>query len=100
MINSVGASENSDPNTSGAVLLVEPQKPLDIVLDETNTNEYQITLVLPDVSSTLTGGSPITSYNLQWDSGTGTGFYSIYGESSNSLLKLYTETRVTGGSTY
>lgn len=100
MVNSVGQSETSDPNTSGAVMLVEPLQPDDIFLDTAQTNEYQIGLSLPEVTSLLTGGSPIISYNLQWDSGTGTGFYSIYGETSNSLLRSYIETRVTGGSTY
>lgn len=67
-------------------MLVEPSKPLDIVLNAAETNEYQISINLPEVPSENTGGSPITSYNLQWDSGTGTGFFSIYGETSNSLL--------------
>ena len=64
MINVVGQSESSDPNSLGAVMLVEPSKPLDIVLNAAETNEYQISINLPEVPSENTGGSPITSYNL------------------------------------
>lgn len=45
-------------------MLVEPSKPLDIVLNAAETNEYQISINLPEVPSENTGGSPIISYNL------------------------------------
>ena len=57
-------------------------------------------MVLPDVDDSKTGGSPIISYNLQWDSGTGTQFYTIYGEPTNSMTQAYVENRVSGGSAY
>lgn len=40
MINQLGQSEPSDPNTSGATLLVSPSKPESIQLDSLNTNEF------------------------------------------------------------
>lgn len=49
----------------------------------------------------LTGGSPIVSYNLEWDNGSnGASYVSLVGESENNIQLLYTKTDLTAGMTY
>ena len=50
---------------------------------------------------TLTGGSPIISYSLEWDSGSNGAFFtSLIGETSNNILLTYTKTLLTAGANY
>lgn len=44
---------------------------------------------MPTVTGTLTGGSPILSYNLQFDNNTST-FITLIGENPDNLLLTYT----------
>lgn len=55
---------------------------------------------MPEVASTDDGGSDITSYNLEWDSGTGNTFTEVVGYSSDNLVLIATETGLTAGSLY
>jgi hypothetical protein len=52
--------------------------------------------------ATETGGSPITSYNLQWDSGTGSGtFTDLVGQQDSSYLETsYVLTGAVSGTIY
>ena len=54
------------------------------------------------ISGTDTGGSSITSYSLEWDSGTGgASFTSLIGETSDNIATFtYTQTGLTAGSSY
>lgn len=47
-----------------------PISPPAVAIDVTKTNENQITVVMTQISlQSVTGGSPITSYSLEWDQG-------------------------------
>lgn len=49
---------------------------------------------------TATGGSAITSYNLEYNGGSGTVFSEIIGETSDSLLTTTAKSSLTAGTTY
>ena len=66
-INSVGASEISDPNTSGATVAQHPAEMTKATLLSRTSNS--ITLTWPN--QVMTGGAAIISYNLFWDEGNG-----------------------------
>jgi hypothetical protein len=48
----------------------------------------------------MTGGSPITSYSLEWDSGNGNVFAPVLGFDENNIVLEYTFDSLTKGSTY
>lgn len=50
--------------------------------------------------SLAAGGSTVTSYNLEWNQGSGTQFYEVSGETSDSMDRLVTVGSLTGGQTY
>lgn len=43
---------------------------------------------MPEINGTATGGSDIISYALFWNSGSGTTFTEIVGESTNNLNRF------------
>jgi hypothetical protein len=47
-----------------------------------------------------TGGSPITSYSLEWDQGTGAAFTPVIGFYSNNIVLTYTFDSLTKGAFY
>lgn len=51
-------------------------------------------------NSADTGGSPITSYSLEWDQGTGFAFTPVTGFDSNNILLTYSFESLTKGSVY
>ena len=55
---------------------------------------------MPEVAVINTGGSDITSYNLEWDSGTGSTFTEIVGYTTDNLVLINSETGLTPGSLY
>jgi len=60
-------------------------------------SETSLSLLLtPLTSSSDTGNSPITSYSLYWDAGTGTTSTLLF----ESLLTTYTVSSLTGGISY
>jgi hypothetical protein len=48
----------------------------------------------------LTGGSPITSYSLEWDIGTSTNFLPVLGFESNNFELKHIFVDLTKGNTY
>lgn len=55
----------------------------------------------PQTLDTETGGSPILSYALEWDSGTsGSTYTSLIGESTNNIVLTFTQSSLTAGVTY
>lgn len=51
--------------------------------------------------SVKTGGSPVISYSLEWDNGSGqTYFLSLMGEATNNIQLIYTATDLTAGDSY
>ena len=67
------------------------QAPLTPVLAPTMISQAEttVTVELPEVTGTATGGSPITSYHLVYSSGTS--YISITGENPNNLLFVVTK---------
>jgi hypothetical protein len=60
----------SENNTSGAHVQTEPNAPASPTLDIVISTLTQIKVDWQSLAPMSTGGSSITSYNLQWDAGT------------------------------
>lgn len=74
-LNSIGYSTASPENTAGAVVQVVPHAPSSAPTRVSTTSETEIHISISTVTST--GGSPITSYSIEMDDGTGSGFVSV-----------------------
>jgi hypothetical protein len=70
--------------------------------DEAGTTTTQIVVEMEEVAalSLAAGGSTISSYNLEWNQGSGTQFYELTGETSDSMARLVTVGSLTEGQTY
>lgn len=68
------------------------QPPTSPMLDQSNSNDTQITVVMPLISNTINGNSSIISYNLEMDDGQGGDFTSVGGYSPISMVTTYTVT--------
>lgn len=77
-----------------------PQSPP--VRDEAGTTTTQITVEMAEVTaqSLAAGGSTISSYNLEWNQGSGTQFVEVTGETSDSESRLVPVGPLTEGQTY
>jgi hypothetical protein len=78
--NTYGTSVESDINSlPNEVALVEvvPHKPPTIPSKGWNTNENVIEIFYDQITGVLTGGSPILSYVILWDAGTGDGNFVV-----------------------
>ena len=69
-----------------------PSSPVERVWDGTSTT--QIRVLMPEVTSgsLAAGATTISSYNLEWNKGSGTQFYEVIGETSESLDRTVTLT--------
>ena len=75
--NQFGDGDYSEPNVSGATILIEPNVIVDLpVIDIVVSSTTQIKLDWNELTGDATGGSPIDSYHLQWDQGLNTDTYS------------------------
>jgi hypothetical protein len=97
-----GWSEESTPNSTGALIQVSPLKPLNSPSKNSLTNKNQIVVDMTALVNPINGGSSITSYELQYDNGTGGITYTtLKGSISDPDLALtYTLTTVTQGNSY
>jgi hypothetical protein len=79
-----------------------PIAPPQLIVDFTKTNENQITVIMSQIiDESATGGSPITSYSLEWDQGSdGRIFTAVNGLLSNNIVLTYTFENLTKGNTY
>lgn len=59
-----------------------------------------ISLEFPEFTLFQSGGSEIISYNLEWNTGAGTTFYEITGESVNNPDRIVTKVDLTPGTLY
>ena len=59
-----------------------------------------ISLEFPQFTLFESGGSEIISYNLEWNTGAGTTFYEITGESVNNPERIVTKGELTPGTLY
>ena len=68
-LNAIEFSDESTPNTTGATIRTEPQKPTSTpVRVDLETTDRQITVSYANLlTSPDNGGSTITSLNLWWD---------------------------------
>ena len=78
-INSRGAGDFSDPNTSGAVVEIVPWQPSTTARRGSQTTETQLEVTWDYLTGLSTGGSTILSYELQLN--TGSGFVEVVGDS-------------------
>lgn len=93
--NEIGWSTASTPNTAGALVQTVPLQPLTAPTLNTQTGAA-ITVDMATVSGTYTGGSTITSYNLQYNGGDpSTTYVTVIGENPESLLQTYTKNGLT-----
>ena len=69
---------------------------------DSSTTSTQLVVNWSQISSPNDGGSPIISYNLQYDAGSGaTSWVDLIGNPTNSLVLTYTFTgSITAGKTY
>lgn len=84
-INSRGAGDFSDPNTSGALVEVRPLKPTTTPRRGSLTTETQLQVTWDYMTGTLTGGSTILSYQL--DMNTGSGFVEVVGNTQGDYTQ-------------
>jgi hypothetical protein len=99
-----GYGELSDANTVGAVVEGEPQAPSNLAYDPASTDDTQIVVSWDALTTEAEVGGPsatITSYNLQWDDGTGgaseSDWVDLVGISPLSLLTSHTITTANAG---
>ena len=85
--NKIGWGDYSDPNTVGQVTELKPDVPTQapVLLQQ---NESELETEMPEFALENTGGSPITSYNLQFDQGNAT-YVTIIGEAPDNLERTF-----------
>lgn len=89
--NAIGEGEVGSLSLLTTVLAqVVPLQPATMPFRGSATNEAQIVVEWDTIIGLDTGGSAITSYNLQWDQGTGTFGVDLAGASTEYLLTTYT----------
>jgi hypothetical protein len=91
--NIIGTTALTAPG-NGAIMLTQPDKPLNLQNVPEITSGSQIGLTWTD--GLVTGGAPILSYRITWDQGTGV-FVTL---ASNILTQSYTVTGLTSSVTY
>jgi titin len=96
--NAFGTSTESTPSTAAALVEVVPHKPNTPVRGAL-THETQIELTYDTLTGVATGGSPILSYVVTWDQGTGN-YVTLAGDSTPNLATtvLFTTGISSGGS--
>lgn len=96
-LNAIGYSTPSNENTVGALVQTVPADPLASPTRGATTSEAQIEVNFAAITDD--GGSGITSYSLEMDSGSG--FVSVVGDPVDSLVLTFTVTAgITSGSSY
>lgn len=90
-INELGPGYYSSQNSAGVIVQTEPTfMNAPEVLDETASDESILVKWSPIVTDLHTGASPITSYSLEWDQGTGE-WQTVHGLTEDSLVLYYTQ---------
>jgi hypothetical protein len=101
--NVIGGGAFTAVITSGILVQTPPATPtLSPVRDEAGTTVSQITATMPEIiSGTIAAGSAsISSYGLEWNSGSGTTFTAISGDPTESLTRVIAKTSLTSGHSY
>jgi hypothetical protein len=63
-------------------------------------SQSSISVNMPSVTPTETGGSSIISYNLQFKENSATTYTTLIGEAPNNLVQSYTRNGLTANSIY
>jgi titin len=97
--NAYGTSSESPPSTGAALIEVVPHKP-NTPRRAAQTHETQIELEYDALTGVATGGSPILSYVVKWDQGTGS-YVNLAGDLTPNLATtvLFT-TGISSGVSY
>jgi hypothetical protein len=101
--NARGWSLVSDSSTTSVLSQTVPSAVGTLTTDAAQTGEAQVFVQWPALSTSAeTGGSAITSYNLQWDAGNNGGpWVSLQGDSPASLAtSILLTSSIVGGTTY
>ena len=105
--NDIGPSENSDNSTGNILVQVAPLQPPDPPFatytpapKENDTTKTQVTIKVNELSGNNTGGSPITSYIVEYFNTTSNSWVVLGGDSQNSLVTSYTVSGLTNGKSY
>lgn len=94
--NTIDYSDQSSSGTFNALAQVVPHAPTSAPVRDASTTATNLVVDISSVSQT--GGSAITSYNIEWDQGTGV-WASLKGQSSDDTT-LTASTAATSGGTY
>lgn len=98
--NVIGASAESTPNVSGAIGQVVPWAPSSTP-QKVSATKTSISISMPVVTGDYTGGSAITSYNLQYKvTGSSSSFISLSGEIPSSTTTTYVKSGLIAGTSY
>lgn len=99
--NQLGWGEFSDQNTIGLTVQTKPRTPtIAVVRNEQLCTTTAISVQMPEFTLSESGSSDITSYNLEWNTGAGTVFYELIGETADNLDRVYTKSALTSGALY
>lgn len=105
--NSNGFSAFSPSSTNNPVVFVAPLKPPSAPvrvyseLQPTDANYgTTLTISVPELTGTNTGGSPIISYQVEYDQSGSGNWIVLGGLSPDSLVTMYTVTALTNGNSY
>jgi hypothetical protein len=101
-INIIGEGEAGPTSSSSTVLAqVVPHAPATGPARALGTDEGEILLEWDSLTAPYNGGSAVTSYNLQWDQGSGIFGQDLTGVSTNYLLTTYTHgAAIVAGASY
>lgn len=88
----------------GPVVETVPEVPtLAPLRDEAGTTSSQVAVTMPEIvdGSHAAGAASISSYNLEWNAGSGTAFSEVVGETTESLVRTVTVSAgIVAGQTY
>ena len=106
-VNNLGVGPYSEANNGltsvdPAYVKTVPETPtLSLVRDEALTTTTSLSIEMPEITdnSDFTGGATLTSYNLEWNAGSGTTFSDVSGGTADNLSRTI-QVSTTAGETY
>jgi hypothetical protein len=100
--NALGAGPFSGDATGPTVETPPDTPPLPPAREEAGTSTSQISVTMPEIvsGSLAAGGASVSSYNLEWNQGSGTTFYEVVGQTADNLDRVVTVASLVAGHTY
>ncbi len=99
--NQLGWGPYSDQNDVGLLVQTKPRTPtLPVVRKEDLCTTTAIAVEMSEFTLFQTGGSDLTSYNLEWNTGAGTVFYELIGETADNIDRVFTKNLLSSGNLY